>query len=62
MRELRNIRAFRQSDTERGWTVVDISRGGTVDTNAETVIEADDEVLVAGSDETIRRFEAESRP
>jgi Trk K+ transport system NAD-binding subunit len=48
-------------DTDRGWTVVGVSRGGTVRTNAETVIEADDDVFVAGSDETIRRFEAETR-
>jgi len=48
-------------DTDRGWTVVGVSRGGTVRTNAETVIEADDNTFVAGSDETIRRFEAETR-
>lgn len=46
-------------DADRGWTVVGISRDGSVDTNAETVIEADDEVFVAGSDETIREFQTE---
>ena len=62
MRELRTIGAFRQSDTERGWTVVGMLRGRRVDRNAETVTEADDEALVAGSDETIGRFEAEWLP
>ena len=55
-----SIEAHRR-DTDRGWTVVGVSRGGTVRTNAKTVIEADDDVFVAGSDETIRRFEAETR-
>jgi Trk K+ transport system NAD-binding subunit len=44
-------------DTERGWSVLGASRGGTVHTDERTVIEADDEVLVAGSDDAIQRFE-----
>jgi Trk K+ transport system NAD-binding subunit len=44
-------------DTERGWTVLGASRNGTVHTDERTVIEADDEVFVAGSDDAIQRFE-----
>jgi len=44
-------------DTDRGWTVVGVSRNGSVRTNAETVIESDDDVFVAGNDETIRDFQ-----
>ena len=47
---------FRQ-DTARGWTLVGIVRDGAVITDERTAIEADDEVIVAGSDETIREFE-----
>ncbi|RKD98277.1 potassium channel family protein [Halopiger aswanensis] len=44
-------------DTERGWTLVGIVRDGTIITDEETEIEPDDEIIVAGSDETIREFE-----
>lgn len=44
-------------DTERGWTVVGLSRAGTVRTEGDLVIEPDDEVFVAGSDEAIQEFE-----
>jgi voltage-gated potassium channel len=44
-------------DRTRGWTVVAIARDGTVYTDAETVVEADDEVFVAGGDSAIREFE-----
>jgi len=44
-------------DTERGWSVLGASRGRTVHTDERTVIEADDEVFVAGSDDAIQRFE-----
>ncbi|QLK27603.1 NAD-binding protein [Natrinema zhouii] len=44
-------------DTERGWTVVGIVREGAIVTDERAVIDADDEVIVAGSDETIREFE-----
>jgi len=42
---------------ERGWTVVGVSRGGAIRTDEGTTIEADDEVLVAGSDDAIQQFE-----
>jgi len=42
---------------ERGWTVIGVSRGGTVHTNERITIEADDDVIVAGSDDAIREFE-----
>jgi Trk K+ transport system NAD-binding subunit len=44
-------------DAERGWTVVGVSRDGTVHTDERTTIEADDEVIVAGSDDAIQEFE-----
>jgi Trk K+ transport system NAD-binding subunit len=44
-------------ETERGWTVVGISRDGAIHTDERTTIEAGDEVFVAGSDETIQEFE-----
>ncbi len=44
-------------DTERGWAVVGLSRGGTIHTDERTTIEPGDEVFVAGSDEAIREFE-----
>ena len=44
-------------ERKRGWTVVGLTRGGTVYTDEETVVEADDEVFVAGSDAAIREFE-----
>jgi len=44
-------------ETERGWTVVGLARGGEVYTDERTAVEADDEVFVAGSDEAIQRFE-----
>ncbi|WP_123533666.1 potassium channel family protein [Halosimplex salinum] len=45
-------------DTERGWTVVGVSRRGTVLTDEDTIVEADDDVFVAGSDVAIQEFEA----
>ncbi|SEQ94420.1 potassium channel family protein [Natrinema salaciae] len=42
---------------ERGWTVVGVSRGGTVRTDERITIEADDDVIVAGSDDAIQEFE-----
>ncbi|ELY90039.1 TrkA-C domain-containing protein [Natrinema altunense JCM 12890] len=44
-------------NTERGWTVIGVSRGDTVHTDERTTIEADDEVIVAGSDDAIQEFE-----
>jgi Trk K+ transport system NAD-binding subunit len=44
-------------DTERGWTVVGVSRNGTVHTDERTTIEADDQIIVAGSDDAIQEFE-----
>ena len=42
---------------ERGWTVVGITRNGSVHTDERVMIEDGDEVFVAGSDETIQNFE-----
>ncbi|WP_226040539.1 NAD-binding protein [Natrinema sp. DC36] len=44
-------------NTERGWTVIGVSRGGTVHTDERTSIETDDEVIIAGSDDAIQEFE-----
>ncbi|MDS0475458.1 NAD-binding protein [Natrinema sp. 1APR25-10V2] len=44
-------------NTERGWTIVGVSRGGTVRTDERITVEADDEVIVAGSDGAIQEFE-----
>lgn len=44
-------------DTKRGWTVVGLSRDGTINTDEQTTIEPGDEVFVAGSDAAIREFE-----
>ena len=44
-------------DVDRGWTVLGVSRDGTVHTDEQTIIEAGDEVFVAGSDDAIQRFE-----
>ncbi|MCU4798903.1 NAD-binding protein [Halobacteria archaeon HArc-gm2] len=44
---------------DRGWTVVGLTRDGTVYTDERTTIETGDEVFVAGSDETIQDFERE---
>lgn len=44
-------------NTERGWTVVGVSRADTVYTDERTTIKADDEVIVAGSDDAIQEFE-----
>ena len=41
-------------DTERGWTVVGLSRDGTIYTDEQTTIEPGDEIFVAGSDAAIR--------
>ena len=41
----------------RGWTVVGVFRDGGVLTDAATVVQDDDEVFVAGSDEAIGEFE-----
>ncbi|WP_049892978.1 potassium channel family protein [Natronococcus jeotgali] len=48
-------------NTEREWTVIGISRGDTIYTDEQTTIEADDEVLVAGSDDAIQEFEQTAR-
>ncbi|WP_226480657.1 potassium channel family protein [Natrinema amylolyticum] len=44
-------------NTERGWTVVGVVRDDCIVTDEHTAIESSDEVIVAGSDETIREFE-----
>jgi Trk K+ transport system NAD-binding subunit len=44
-------------NVERGWTVVGIVRGGDVHTDERAVVEAGDDVIVAGTDESIREFE-----
>jgi voltage-gated potassium channel len=44
-------------DPAREWTVVGLVRAGTVHTNGETVVAADDEVFVAGNDAAIQEFE-----
>ena len=41
----------------RGWTVVGVSRDGTVHTDERTTIEPGDDVIVAGSDDAIKQFE-----
>jgi Trk K+ transport system NAD-binding subunit len=46
-----------RGEAGRGWTVVALSRDGEIRMAAETLIEPDDEVLVAGSDEAIQSFE-----
>lgn len=43
-------------DTERGWTVVGLSRDGTIYTDEQTTIEPEDEIFVAGSDAALREF------
>lgn len=43
--------------TDRGWTVVGLSRDGTVLTDESTVVEAGDDAFVAGSDEAIQSFD-----
>ena len=50
---VRNVRR----NTERGWTVIGLSRDGTVHTDERTTIEPGDEIFVAGSDAAIREFE-----
>ena len=49
--------AAMRRDWTRGWTVVGVARDGGVLTGADTVIEADDEVFVAGGDSAIQEFE-----
>ncbi|MFW5900558.1 MAG: NAD-binding protein, partial [Halodesulfurarchaeum sp.] len=44
-------------NTERGWTIVGVSRNGTVHTDESITIEVDDEVFIAGSDNAIQEFE-----
>ncbi|WP_302082214.1 potassium channel family protein [Salinibaculum rarum] len=44
-------------DTSADWTVVGLLHAGSVDTDEETTVEADDEVFVAGSDKAIQEFE-----
>jgi Trk K+ transport system NAD-binding subunit len=44
-------------DTSADWTVVGLLHAGSVDTDEETTVEADDEVFVAGSDNAIQEFE-----
>jgi voltage-gated potassium channel len=45
------------SDPEHGWTVVAVVRDGDVLTAQDTVIGDGDEVVVAGTDQSIRHFE-----
>lgn len=47
---------LRQGDGRR-WTVVGVSRDGTVHTDERTAVEADDDVFVAGDDDAIQEFE-----
>jgi Trk K+ transport system NAD-binding subunit len=42
-----------------GWTVVGLARDGSFSTDGDIIIEADDEVFVAGSDSAIQEFERE---
>ncbi len=42
---------------EHGWTLIGVSRGDTVCTDERTTIGVDDEVIVAGSDDGIQKFE-----
>jgi Trk K+ transport system NAD-binding subunit len=44
-------------DRSRDWLVVAVLRNGDVLTGDETVVDAEDEILVAGSDESIQAFE-----
>jgi Trk K+ transport system NAD-binding subunit len=44
-------------DRTRGWLIVAVLRDGTVYTGEGTVVDEDDEILVAGSDESIQAFE-----
>ncbi|MFC3477309.1 potassium channel family protein [Halobacterium litoreum] len=48
------------SDPEHGWTVVAVVRAGDVRTDQSTTIEAADEVVVAGTDRSIRHFEKQT--
>ncbi|MFC5973264.1 potassium channel family protein [Halomarina salina] len=43
--------------TDRDWTVLGLVRDGSVSTAGEAVIEAEDELLVVGSDQAMQRFE-----
>ncbi|MGQ4554888.1 NAD-binding protein [Halobellus sp. GM3] len=54
------VLADARRNTERGWTVVGVSRDGTVLTDERTRIEVGDEMFVAGSDEAIQAFEREA--
>ena len=51
-----SLAEFRR-DSERGWTVIGVSRDSTVYTDERTTIQADDQVFVAGSDDAIQQFE-----
>ncbi|MFB6152391.1 MAG: TrkA family potassium uptake protein [Haloarculaceae archaeon] len=42
---------------DRGWTVVGLARDGAVHTDGATVVEAGDEVFVAGGDDAIGSFD-----
>jgi Trk K+ transport system NAD-binding subunit len=46
-------------DADRAWTVVGVSRAGSIITDEGTTVEAADEVFVAGSDAAIQAFEVE---
>lgn len=43
--------------TDRDWTVVGLVRDGTVFTDEQETVEAEDELLVVGSDQAMQRFE-----
>ncbi|MFD1512546.1 potassium channel family protein [Halomarina rubra] len=45
--------------TDRDWTVLGLVRDGSVSTADRETIEADDEILVVGSDQAMQRFERE---
>jgi Trk K+ transport system NAD-binding subunit len=46
-------------DTDDDWTILGLVRDGTVSTDGRETIDADDELLVVGSDEAMQRFERE---
>jgi Trk K+ transport system NAD-binding subunit len=50
-----SLRAAREAS--EGWTLVGVARNGDVLTAEDTIVVADDEVFVAGSDEAIQEFE-----
>jgi len=43
--------------TDGDWTIVGLVRDGTVSTDGQVTVEAEDEILVVGSDRAMQRFE-----